>query len=94
MESIPNQIDEPMMFLMWSSDEFVPAAAIVGIGVFTGYLTVSFLVAWVAVKAYRRKRDGHNRDFLLHWAYWAGLVSGADKKSHSIKNPFTRKYIP
>lgn len=61
---------------------------------FTGYLTISMLVAWVAVKAYRRKRDGHNRDFLLHWAYWAGVVSGPKGKSHSIKNPFIRNYIP
>lgn len=94
MEKIPNRIDEPMMFLMWSSDEFVPAAAIMGVGMFTGYLTVSIFVAWIAVKFYRRKRDGNHRDYLRHWFYWNGLIGGAGKKSTSVKNAFIRKYIP
>lgn len=95
MERIPNQIDEPMMFLMWSSDEFIPATAILGVGMFTGYLTISILVAWVAVKFYRRKRDGNHRGFLLHWAYWTGIVNGAaGGKAFSVKNPYLRKFIP
>ncbi len=94
MEKIPTDVDELPMFFLWSADEFVPVVAILGVGMFAGFLTGALVVAYVFLKFYRRKRDGNPRDFIKHWGYWAGFVGGAGKNSKSVKSGFARRFIP
>lgn len=94
MQKIPTEIDEPPMFFLWSADEFVPVVAIMGIGMFAGFLSISLVASYFFLKFYRRKRDGNPRGFLRHWGYWIGLVGGAGSKSRTVKNGFARRFIP
>jgi conjugal transfer pilus assembly protein TraL len=87
---IPTRIDDPMQALFWTVDEFIPFSIIAGIGFATGNLTICILLAMIAVKLYRKYREGRPQNFILHWLYWYGIIPF---KSQTFRNPFIRKYF-
>lgn len=89
---IPNQIDDPAILMFWSQDEFIPIVVVLTFGFFSGWLTTSFLAAWLALKAFRRLRDGNPRGYFFHWFWWIGI--GGAKKARTIHNPFVREFRP
>lgn len=91
MHKIPTHIDDPDVFLVWSSDEFVPAIALIGVGIMTNQLSLMFLVTFLAVKLYRRHRDGHPNGYILHWLYSIGIFGS---ETRTIRNPYCKDYQP
>ena len=89
--TIPKHIDDPVTLLIWSADEFAPAAFLLILGILIGQVTIMLVLAVVAIKAYRRFRDNRPDGFPLRAAYWIGLLP---RKAITIPNPFIRAFYP
>lgn len=89
--TLPKHIDDPVTLLIWSADEFAPAAFCLILGVLVGQVTVMLGVSVVAIKTYRRFRDSRPDGFPLHAAYWIGLLPS---QAGTIPNPFIREFYP
>jgi conjugal transfer pilus assembly protein TraL len=89
--TIPKHIDDPVTLLIWSADEFAPAAFLLILGILIGQVTIMLVLAVIAIKAYRRFRDNRPDGFPLHAAYWIGLLPS---KAITIPNPFIRAFYP
>jgi conjugal transfer pilus assembly protein TraL len=89
--SIPKHIDDPVTLLIWSADEFAPAAFLLILGILIGQVTIMLVLAVVAIKAYRRFRDNRPDGYPLHAAYWIGLLPS---EAITIPNPFIRAFYP
>ena len=87
----PKSIDEADQVLLWSMDEFIIVAGMFGLGVVFRQLTFAVIAIIVFVKVYRRFREGNQPGFGLHFAYWYGF---AGHETVTIRNPFTRRYLP
>jgi len=72
--TIPKHIDDPVTLLVWSADEFAPAAFMLILGILIGQVTAMTVLSVIAIKAYRRFRDNRPDGFPLHAAYWIGLL--------------------
>ena len=83
--TIPKHIDDPVTLLVWSADEFAPAAFMLILGILIGQVTA------IAIKGYRRFRDNRPDGFPLHAAYWVGMLPS---KAGTIPNPFIREFHP
>jgi conjugal transfer pilus assembly protein TraL len=89
--TIPKHIDDPVTLLVWSADEFAPAAFMLILGILIGQVTAMTILSIIAIKAYRRFRDNRPDVFLLHAAYWVGMLPS---KAATIPNPFIREFYP
>ena len=90
-ETIPKHIDDPVTLLVWSADEFAPAAFMLILGILIGQVTAMTVLSIIAIKAYRRFRDNRPDGFPLHAAYWVGMLPS---KAATIPNPFIREFYP
>lgn len=89
--TIPKHIDDPVTLLVWSADEFVPAAFLMILGMLIGQLLIMLILSVVVIKAYRRFRDNRPDGFPLHAAYWIGMLPS---QAITIPNPFIREFYP
>ena len=89
--TIPKHIDDPVTLLVWSADEFAPAAFMLILGILIGQVTAMIVLSVIAIKAYRRFRDNRPDGFPLHAAYWVGILPS---KAATIPNPFIREFYP
>ena len=89
--TIPKHIDDPVTLLVWSADEFAPAAFMLILGILIGQVTAMIVLSIIAIKAYRRFRDNRPDGFPLHAAYWVGMLP---RKAANIPNPFIREFHP
>lgn len=88
---IPQRIDEPPHFLLWSLDEIAPLLVGMFFGVMLEQMAICLLIGYIVTQAYKKYRDSHPDGFLLHMLYWAGMPI---TKSKCFKNPYARNYIP
>lgn len=88
---MPRGIDDPHVILMWSADEAAPIAMFFILGFIIGQVLICLVLGFVAVKYYRRFRDGKQDGFFLHAVYWYGLVPC---RGYAFKNPFIRRWFP
>ena len=89
--TIPKHIDDPVTLLVWSADEFVPAAFLMILGMLIGQLLIMLILSVIVIKAYRRFRDNRPDGYTLHAAYWIGMLPS---KAITIPNPFIREFHP
>lgn len=89
--TIPKHVDDPVTLLIWSADEFAPAAFLLILGILIGQVTIMLVLAVVAIKAYRRFRDNRPDGYPLHAVYWIGLLPS---NAITIPNPFIRAFYP
>ena len=89
--TIPKHIDDPVTLLVWSADEFAPAAFMLILGILIGQVTAMIVLSVIAIKAYRRFRDNRPDGFPLHAAYWVGMLPS---KASTIPNPFIKEFYP
>jgi conjugal transfer pilus assembly protein TraL len=89
--TIPKHIDDPVTLLVWSADEFVPAAFLMMLGMLIGQLLIMLILSVIVIKAYRRFRDNRPDGYALHAAYWIGMLPS---KAITIPNPFIREFYP
>ena len=88
---IPKYIDDPPHLLLWSADEFVPLALALLVGIFLDQKLICLAAGLLAVRFYRRYRDGRPDGLPLHALYWLGLYPS---KAFTIPNPFIRRFYP
>ncbi|WP_345195131.1 type IV conjugative transfer system protein TraL [Kistimonas scapharcae] len=88
---IPDGIDDPPQFLLWSLDELMPIVLALGAGILIEQVLICLLGAIGLVKIYRRYRDAKPDGFMLHSIYWAGFLPS---KSKTVPNPFVRRFLP
>lgn len=89
---IPRRIDDPPHLLLWSADEFAPMLIGLVIGVVIAKALPCFLLGLAVTNLYRRFKDHHPDGYILHLAYWAGLVPTG--KTRSMPNPYIRRMLP
>ena len=91
--TIPKHIDDPVTLLVWSADEFAPAAFMLILGILIGQVTAMTVLSFIAIKAYRRFRDNRPDGFPLHAAYWVGMLPSKATTIPSArqKTPFFKK---
>lgn len=89
--TIPKHIDDPVTLLVWSADEFVPAAFLMMLGMLIGQLLIMLILSVVVIKAYRRFRDNRPDGYALHAAYWIGMLPS---QAITIPNPFMGEFYP
>lgn len=88
---LPRHCDEPMYFLVWKIDEFVPFFIAFAVGIMINQKFLAMLGGYVLVKVYRRIKEGSSDGYLLHLGYWYGLIGG---KGYTMPNPFEKNYLP
>lgn len=88
---MPRNLDDPFIVFFWSADELLPGLVIFIVGVLIDEKLIALVLALVAVKAFRKMKEGHPDGFLLHLAYWTGL---GNTKARTLPNPYIREYLP
>ena len=61
--TIPKHLDDPVTLLVWSADEFAPAAFMLILGILIGQVTAMTVLSVIAIKGYRRFRDETEHSF-------------------------------
>lgn len=89
--NLPQHIDEPPHFLLWSADEMAPIMLGLVLGIIINQALVLTIVGMLITKLYQRYRNGKPDGYLLHAIYWIGLLPTT---ARTIPNPFTRGYYP
>lgn len=87
---MPRHLDDPMMVLMWSADELMPAVTLLLVGVGIDQKLICLVLAVVATKAFRKIKEGRPDGFMFHWCYWVGVLNG---KGKTMPNPHIREYL-
>ena len=88
---MPKTIDDPDQILLWSMDEFIVVAGLIGVGITFAQLFLSMVGAFFFLKVYRRFREGRPRGFIQHGLYRSSLTG---LETVTIRNPFIRRFFP
>jgi conjugal transfer pilus assembly protein TraL len=89
---MPRELDDQMYILFWAADELLPGLAIFIVGVLIAQQALCLVAAFIVTKLFRRLKEGNPDGYLLHGAYWCGLIGSG--RSYSMPNPFIREFIP
>lgn len=84
----PRHLDMPHQLLWWGVDELTVVFVFIAIGVIQGAFITGMALGVAAMVVYRRFRGRNPAGYVLHWAYWHGLVPIKGR------NPFQRKVLP
>lgn len=88
VEKIPNEIDTPDVFLLWSIDEMIPMATMLVIGILFSqvkvFLIIGVLFTWQLRKYKNLRPDGH----MYHCLYWYGFSI----LNRVMVNPYQREW--
>jgi len=87
----PHYADSGNRILMWKADQFFPMFVMAFLGVATNSLTYTLPLGFVMFWLYGKYSAGRPDGFLLHAAYWHGLLG---IKARSAINPFHRRILP
>ena len=88
---LPNYVDEPHQFLLWSADEIIPLLSLFVMGVIFENIIIFTAIGFVLTSFYRKYKNSRPDGFLLHMLYWIGLVPS---KARTLVNPFIRRFLP
>lgn len=88
---MPKTIDDPDQILLWSMDEFIVVAGLVGVGIVFAQLFIAIVSSFFFLKLYRRFREGRPAGFIQHMLYRSGLTG---LETTTIRNPFIRRFFP
>lgn len=89
---IPVHLDDPKYIILFTAEDFVIFMGCLLLGVLIhelGYLAIAGLfVPWLSSKFRGSMPEG----LLQHMCYWVGIPI-SQKGTHSLINPFARKFI-
>lgn len=88
-QKLPNHVDDPQQFLMWSVDEVLPLVIAFLIGFMLEQVIIFTCIGFLITKVYRRFRDSRPDGFMLHALYWHGIGAIRGK---TVRNPFEREF--
>lgn len=84
----PRTIDEPPYFMLWRIDDaMVPVFGLL-LGFIVGQVAVLASLGLLFSFVYRKFREGRPEKWVVHAAYWSGLLPLG---GHSFINPFERE---
>lgn len=87
----PHYADSGNRILMWKADQFFPMFVMTFIGIATNSLTYTFPLGLLMFWAYGKYSAGRPDGYLLHAAYWYGVLT---IKARCAINPFNRRILP
>ena len=87
---MPRYLDEPMTVLMWPADEVIPVIACLSVGILIQQKLICVVIGIVAMRFFRKMKEGNPDGYLLHALYWAGLIKG---NARTLPNPFIREFM-
>jgi conjugal transfer pilus assembly protein TraL len=87
----PRHVDDPPTLLLWRMDDLVPVMSMVIIGILLNQLTLFAVLGLVLVRFYGRYRDSRPDGYVLHWAYWLGVLPAT---ARTCPNPYIRRWLP
>ena len=87
---MPRHLDEPMTVLMWPADEIIPIIACLSVGILIQQKLICLIIGIVAMRFFRKMKEGNPDGYLLHALYWVGLIKG---KARTMPNPFIREFL-
>lgn len=88
---LPQHIDDPLPLLLWTTADLGPVYVALMLGLFLDQEVVCVSISLVLVHFYHRYRDNRPDGFLIHVAYWLGLLGG---RGYSLINPYRRLFTP
>ena len=88
---MPRHLDDQMTILMWPADEMLPVFACLIVGVLIDQKLICLGIGLVAMRFFRKMKEGNPDGYLLHALYWTGLVTG---KARTLPNPYIREFLP
>jgi len=87
----PHHADSANRLLIWTPDQIIPVSCMFIIGLLTDTLSISIVIGLILSWAYTRYSSGKPDGFLLHAAYWYGMLP---LPARSAINPFNRRILP
>lgn len=87
---MPRHLDDQATILVWPADELMPLFALLVVGVLINQKVICLIAGIVAVRFFRKMKEGTPEGYLLHALYWTGLIPG---KARTLPNPFIREYL-
>lgn len=88
---MPRHLDDQMTVLMWPADEMLPVFACLIVGVLINQKLICLGIGLVAMRFFRKMKEGNPDGYLLHALYWTGLIAG---KARTLPNPYIREFLP
>lgn len=98
--SIPVRADDPVHFLLWSSDEAIPVGLGLGFGVVFGQALLLTAIGMVFAWGYRKFKDNYPDGYFFHMLYAKGVIPMRTKKGSKLvpsrvaPNSFIRRFYP
>lgn len=87
---MPRHLDEPMTVFLWPADEIIPVLACLAVGILINQKLICLIIGIIAMKFFRKMKEGNPDGYMLHALYWSGLMTG---KARTMPNPFIREYL-
>lgn len=87
---IPQLVDAPLQILIWEIDELAPFFVMMMMGMVLERLFIFLILGYLAIKYYRRFRDGRPDGIMYHALYWSGVIS---PRGRTVRNSFERLYV-
>ncbi|MCY3731834.1 MAG: type IV conjugative transfer system protein TraL [Rhodospirillaceae bacterium] len=87
---MPRHLDDQMTILVWPADEMLPVFAWLIVGVLINQKLICLGIGILAMRFFRKMKEGHPDGYLLHALYWTGLVTG---KVRTLPNPYIREFL-
>ena len=88
---IPTRCDDPIHVLIWSLDELAPMFIGLVVGMAFGQAMIGVAIGLLITNFYKKYRDSHADGYLIHIAYWAGMLF---TKARLMVNPYIRRFYP
>lgn len=88
---IPTRCDDPIHVLIWSLDELAPMFIGLVVGMAFGQAMIGVAIGFLITNFYKKYRDSHADGYLIHIAYWAGMLF---TKARLMVNPYIRRFYP
>lgn len=93
MEPIPfpKYVDAPQRLLFWTTDQVMPFAVLVVIGVIVNSLFLCMILGIGLSWVFTRYRESKPEGFLVYLSYWYGILV---PKGRCVVNPFLKRILP
>lgn len=88
---IPTRCDDSIHVMIWSIDEMAPMFVGLVIGMAVGQAAIGFFCGMLITNFYRKYRESHADGYLIHIAYWFGLMF---TNARVMVNPYIRRFLP
>lgn len=87
----PHHVKDKERLLFWTQEQVLPFIGMCMVGIVTDMLTIFMIIGVAFGWAYSRYSDGKPDGYLLHKAYWMGLMP---MKGRGFIHAYHRRILP